>query len=525
MKNKFLVILKNSLMNNYKLKKSNKKKLLVILLLVIYVAATLFMMFKDFFGNIYEKLVIVNLTSYYLTILFSLTSLFSIFFSIFSSKNALFENKDNGLLFSLPIKKRDILLSRLVQILLYDFALSLFIIIPGLYVYFVNEIPSFKNVIVILLLVIFSSIIPTILSSLFGYLVAFISSKFKKKNIIEFISYILFIGIYMYLINNGNKLLELFINNPKMLTKILKYLFFPIYLINLSITKDNLVYVLLYVLFNVIIIYVFIILLNKLYYRIIVKLNTMKVSSKFRMKKMVNHSKMSSLIRKEIKRYLGSAIYVFNTSFGVIMLLIASIASLFYKCDKLIEILDLGTGFNAFMFVFYIVLFAVSFSITTNSSISIERNNFWILKMLPLTTKEVFMAKKSVNLILVIPCLICSLTLFKISNYINLKEMVFLMGIGLLISMVIANFGLICNLLFPKFDAPNDTVIVKQSMASMMGIMIPMILVIIYIVVINALNISQNLILIITTCICTILLIITYFVLNTWGVKKYRTLG
>ena len=135
MKNKLGILLKNSLTNTYKLRSMTKKKLLLIIGLVAYVFVSIFAVLSNYFGNIYEKLSDINLSNYYLTIIFSLTSIFSLFFTIFSTKNALFENKDNDLLFSLPIKKETILLSRLSSILIYNFVLGLFMIIPGIHVY------------------------------------------------------------------------------------------------------------------------------------------------------------------------------------------------------------------------------------------------------------------------------------------------------------------------------------------------------------------------------------------------------
>ena len=109
MKNKFLTILKTNLINTYKLKAITKKKLILILILASYIAVSIFMMLNEFFTNVYQMFDKVNLSNYYLTIVFSITMLFSFFFTIFSSKNALFENRDNDLLFSLPIKKKTIL--------------------------------------------------------------------------------------------------------------------------------------------------------------------------------------------------------------------------------------------------------------------------------------------------------------------------------------------------------------------------------------------------------------------------------
>ena len=70
MKNKFAIILKNSLINTYKLKSMTKRKMLLILLLVVYVFSSIFVIFNDFFGNIYTMLNSINLNMYYLTIIF-----------------------------------------------------------------------------------------------------------------------------------------------------------------------------------------------------------------------------------------------------------------------------------------------------------------------------------------------------------------------------------------------------------------------------------------------------------------------
>lgn len=525
MKNKYKIVLKNSLVNTYKLKRLTPKKILLVFILFAYVFLSLFLLMNDFLSNIYTIFLKANLNSYYLTVIFSLATIFSFFFTIFSAKNALFENKDNDLLFSLPIKKKTILLSRLSTIIINNFIVSLVVIIPGIYVYLAHESITIGMMSVVILLILFTSVIPTILACLFGYLVAFITSKFKNKSLIELLSYLIFIAIYMTAIYEGDAIFNLFTENPELLTTILKYLFFPIYLINLSIISSNSIYIFLYVLINIAIIYLFITLLNKIYYKLIVKLTTTSTSSNFKFRKTKINTPLMALIKKDKKRYLTSAIYVFNTAFGVVILLIFSIASLFYKPSALlsnfIEFLTLNTS----MLLFWCVIFIISLSNTTSSSISIEKKNFWILKMLPVTPKDVFKAKKSVNLMLLVPSIVISFILFLISGYITFSETILYFFISILYCNIISNFGLICNLMFPKFDAPNDTVIVKQSLSSMLGIIVPLLFSIVYMIIINSLNWSQELILIATSIFFFILMITTEFVLNTWGIKRYRKLN
>ncbi len=131
-----------------------------------------------------EKLAPFNLTYIMVSMFVMIVTIMTFIEGIYKSQGILFESKDNDLLFSLPIKKKTILLSRISSILIYNFILGLFIIAPGLYVYIINIALTPKIVIIITLLTLFSSIIPTILASLFGYLIALITSKSKKKNIV-----------------------------------------------------------------------------------------------------------------------------------------------------------------------------------------------------------------------------------------------------------------------------------------------------------------------------------------------------
>ena len=57
MKNKFLIVFKNSIMNSYKLRSLTKRKVILVLMLAAYIIVSLYMIFNDFFLNIYEKLV------------------------------------------------------------------------------------------------------------------------------------------------------------------------------------------------------------------------------------------------------------------------------------------------------------------------------------------------------------------------------------------------------------------------------------------------------------------------------------
>ena len=68
--------------------------------------------------------------------IFSLASLTVVFvLSIFETKSELFECKDNDLLLSMPIKPRDIVVSRIVVVLIYNYFTAAIVMLPAVVVY------------------------------------------------------------------------------------------------------------------------------------------------------------------------------------------------------------------------------------------------------------------------------------------------------------------------------------------------------------------------------------------------------
>ncbi len=524
MKSKLLLLLKTNFLNTYKIKSSSKKKKFALLFLIIYVIIAIFTSLGMFFTSLFKSLNTVGMENYFITIIFAVASLFSFFFTIFTAKSALFENKDNNLLLSLPVKKNDIFASRILMLTIYNFVLGLAIIIPGLIVYFRNVDVSFIYLISIILLLVFFPIIPTILSSLFGYLVASLTSKTRKKSMFELIYYTLFIGIYMIIMTNGNKLLTSITDNPVILNNIMKYLFFPIYLVFKSLSTGNILYLLGIIIINVGVLSIFVRLLGKNYFKVISRLGKFKTTSNYKMKSIHSKSIKKALIEKEFKRYFSSAIYVFNTIFGVFIIAVASIASLFYSPEVLSSLIG-ESSMSSFSLVYMALIFVISLTVTTNSSISIERENMWIMKMIPVSTKDVFNAKTFLNRIILIPVAVLSLFLFFLSGYITLTEMALLLIFTVIYNAFISNYGLISNLLFPKLDAASDAVIVKQSAASLMGIMGGVAIFGIISGVVMSMNVNNITLLLISIAFSTVIYVISKIILNTWGVKKYKTIN
>ena len=183
MKNLYL-LLKTRLLNTYNIKKLlnvSKKRMVIYIAIVIYVITTLFISVYEMVSNVANALNEYHLITY-LPVLFYLLSTFMVFmFTTYNAKGSMFNSKDNDLLFSMPIKHSDILGSRLIYVYLWNLMTSLFFIAPTFIVYAIKVDVPFIYYIYAFIIFILLPIIPTILASVIGMIIAYLTSKTSRK--------------------------------------------------------------------------------------------------------------------------------------------------------------------------------------------------------------------------------------------------------------------------------------------------------------------------------------------------------
>ena len=207
MKNKFITILKTTITNSFKLKITSKRKKVGMLIFIIYILFCFMFTFKTNLDTVFEMLKSLNLTSSFLSVVTLLSGLFGFCMTFFMAKNILFQNKDNDLLLTLPLKKELIISTRLTYLYLYNLVIGLLCLIPGLYIYISNIGISLNLIVLSVILIIFSPIIPTLLASVFGYIISFLTNKFSKSNLFEYVFNLLFVGIYFFILFGNNDFL------------------------------------------------------------------------------------------------------------------------------------------------------------------------------------------------------------------------------------------------------------------------------------------------------------------------------
>ena len=515
MKNKFITILNTTINNSFKLKVTSKKKKIGIIVLLIYLIFCFMYTFKINLSTIFETLKSLNLTSYFLSVIVFLSSLFSFCMTFFLAKNILFQNKDNDLLLTLPLKKELIISTRLTYLYLYNLVLTLLCLIPGLYIYITNIGISLNLIVLSVILIIFSPIIPTLLASVFGYIISFLTNKFSKSNLFEYVFNLLFVGIYFFILFGNNDFLVKLVLN-----KNIKYILFPLYLINKSLV--NPLYIVIYIIFNLLILYLFIKLFKNIYFKLIINVNKVITKNNYNINSNKNsyNNKNKSLLKKEIRNYFSSFVYVFNTLIGPFLLILFTIYLIFD--NKIIT--SIGKDIDIRIYIYLIITFVICLTNITCCSISMEKQNFYMLKTLPLSEKEILNSKLKLNILLVLPSVIFFLIVIYLKGYIKFYDAYLLLFYSCFLNLFVSMYGLIVNLKFPMFDALNDQIIVKRSTSVLIGTIVLTIICLCLVSFVMEYNVKYNHLIELSILIVLALDIILNFILNKWGIKRFRKL-
>lgn len=472
-----------------------------------------------------------HLTYIMLSMFIFMVTIITFMEGIYKSQGILFEARDNDLLFSLPIKKSQILLVRIIKLLVFQFIYNLMFILPAFVIYIYFEKPAVSFYLISLLMSILIPIIPTIVSSILGYAVKMISSKFKSKKIIQtLLSSFIFLFIF-FLSMNADDFVKNIVSKATSINDLLTDIYYPIGLYINLITKFKLLDLIKLLLMNVIPFLLFILLGAKFYFKIIFSLKeNIKRNKKRKKEIIVKQQPMVSLVKKELKRYFSSVVYMFNTSFGLILAIIVPII-LSIKGQDVFDHFLAGYGVSedlsiSVIFYFFILFVGVMTSISS-SSISLEGKTINITKSLPISEKKILQSKILTCYVIELPFIMFSDILFFITFKPSLFYIILITLLSFIIILLTACIGLIANLKYPKMNASNDTEVVKQSMSSMVGVFFGMGILIGSILIISFLSdkLSLSLMLTIHVILLYIISIILYLYLIKYGTREYKKIN
>lgn len=402
-----------------------------------------------------------NIMWLYFTMMGGLAIVFGAFGSIFNTYSSLYQAKDNDALLSMPIPVKYILITRLIGVYFMGLLYSSVVLIPTLIVYFLYGNPSILSIFTSIILYFLITIFVLILSCLLGYVVAKISAKLKNKSLVIVVASLLFIVVYYYCYYEINNLITKLVSDSASTAKIIKSYIYPFYAMGMMGTGD----LLSSLIFILIVIGLFLIeylILSHSFIKIVTTKDTKTKQAK-KSFKFKENNKHLALLKKEIKHFLSSPIYMLNCGIGSIFMLIMGgyIILKGNSLDDIIAKIEFKDG--EFLILTFATVFLAMANDITSPSISLEGKNLWILKTLPINSWDIFKAKIGLHLVVTLPgvLFVCFCTI--ISFGLNFIQSLLMILVGITCVLLSAVFGLFINLKMPLLNWNSEVIPVKQS--------------------------------------------------------------
>lgn len=416
-----------------------------------------------------------------LPLMMAATSMITLVTCIFKVQGILFGFRDFDTMFSLPIKSSTIVASRLLILYLMNVFFSLLVLLPAGVVYAIKGAPGILFYPYFLISLLCVPLVPIIVGSIIGGLIALISSFFQKaKNVVNLlISVGFFAAVMVFSMSLGSMQVseDELLSFGALAVKMINRLYPLAGTYYRAVGGEELLSLLLFVAISLAAFALFSFVVGHWFGNINTMLTTSRVRSNYKLRGLKVSSPFVALYRKEIRRFFGFPMYVLNTAIGAIMLLILSLALCFFSPDALEQALNMP-GFASMIggILPSVLALMVSLSSTTLCTISLEGKNLWILRSLPVEEGAIFNSKLAVNYTVLAPAVLISGALLWFKFRFGLFEGLMLFLLPLSYMFLVANLGLVINLLLPKFDWTAEITAVKQSAASFVGVLVHMVL-------------------------------------------------
>lgn len=452
--------------------KKSKAKTILVGLAIVYALVVFIGLFGYMFFDLGRILHEMGQDEILISFLCIYTLGMALFITLFRASGYLFYYKDYEILAPLPIHPRTVLYAKMTVMMVLLYISSFIFTLPIMFSYFYWNGFNLLGVIYFILGFIFIPLIPVAVISFLSLGIATLTAKLRHSKLISILLvFVLMIGLLMvsFSLNDVEQ-------NPLTgqidLFKGIAKVYIPFDWFRIAVHQVSFVHLLYLVGSNAIIFGLYLYFIQGLVHKTNqrgVRVNMRKTVGALKYQK---KSPLMTVVFKEIKRFFGSTIYAVNSGFGPIILLVASVASLFFQA-KLEEILGQAIGVDGLpieVMIIALIGFSLAMTYTPAISLSMEGKNFWIIKSLPIRPKTVMYGKIVFNLILMIPIGILSVVLFGISLKIPLVNQLVMILLVIVFSLVISCFDAMVNLFTPKFQFMNDTEVVKQSAAALLAI-------------------------------------------------------
>ena len=452
---------------------SSKKKAaggLGALLLMAFLALYLSGVYSFLLASMLAEVGIVEMV---LPLMALMACVMSLMFTLFAASGLVFGGKDSDIVLALPVPAFTVMLSKILALYLENLVFCGLWMLPTGAAYLVyaglgaGQAAGFC--VRLLAAALFLPLLPSVLALLGGWVIAYFSGRMKHKSLVGTVLSIVLTGAVLVGSLQINALAAALLQNIEGVRRTLHTWLLP-----LGLLLDGLVgswgALLGFLLISLAPFLVLVWGMSTQYKRILSSLASHVTRSDYRLREVKAGGRFAALFKKECGRYFGTTIYLLNTGIGAVMLLGFSVYVLFVRGQAALLVAQMG-GAQAVAPMLAAVVCLMQATVNTACvSISLEGRTLWILKEAPVPPRELFGAKALVNVLVSDVPAALSVLLLWFGLGLSAPDALALLALCVCMGLFIPVAGLAVNLWLPRLDCENDTIVVKQSASSMIGI-------------------------------------------------------
>lgn len=404
----------------------------------------------------------------YFAVIGLLSIALGVFGSVFNTYAALYLPKDREFLSSLPIKTRDLILSRVLSVYAVGLLYTAWVWLPTIPAYYLLHGGSFVTLPFLLIAPLIIALFVTVLTCVLGLLVAAITSKTKGKSIVTVLFSLLFLGAYYVVYFNLTNFLTQITLHLEEVERIAETWLFYLYFLGRGCEGDGLS-ILLFIGISLALAALCLLILVKTYEKISFgTASVRKRTGKTGTADEKCRSPRSALLHREFRFFSSNPTWMLNGAMGLVFMPVLAVVAVI-KRSELISAFAMIAAASPMLsratpiFVFAAAGLLVSTCCITAATVSLEGKQLWILQSLPVKAAEILKAKERMSVLLVAPVAILTSAALSILLRLAPWDALLIAACVTVYAFLTADFGLMMNLLYPNLTWTNVTVVVKQG--------------------------------------------------------------
>lgn len=400
-------------------------------------------------------------------------SLLAFVFTLFKTNGYLFNFREYDMLMSLPFEARTVAGCKFLYMYIKSLPWYLSIATAMLIGYGVYARPSAAVYPLWLALSLFIPVIPMLLASFLGFMIARVSAGFKRTNAVQTaltLILVLFCFSLRFIIEDlfRNDKVQATLAAASRMTGDAAKLYLPAGWFSNAVLKLSLSDTLLLAGVSVALFGAVFALVGRSYRQINSALKSHAAGKRFRMSAQKRRSVVGAIAFKEMKRMTGSTAYMVNGGMGMILAALVGLITLVIGPQKIIQVVTQGAPIDAAMLrpaIPFIVYFFIGMIATTACSPSLEGKNYWILQSLPVEKKAVYQGKMLFNLLLTAPVMAFSTLCLCVAGKVPALDTALYLLQGLALCAFSTAWGCVCGVKHMRLDWENEIEVIKQGAA------------------------------------------------------------